>query len=459
MNEHLYLETSPFEGTYKTILQNLFANSWSIIIYLVVSVSIVYLLGYVENLAVLFVAFQLPTIAACSYVTWSNPYLRFRLPINWLATAALALFIYLHNSPDSYIAKTTISNLIGVIGWFFSLYWLAHGLIWTAKVGRRNRQLERSEFIEFIADLLAIWGMTLLIASILNLLIGQSMQDILSGAFFGNALLEAINLVTATSVLRFVPLGFISIGLLIIVALRLRDVPYHPKEIRQLFPERGQGGMLALQNLLMILYIPIWMVIVIVGFIIHFSELLWETSRSFIQDYLNRLWFAVISLVLGPMLFYLGHLLTLQSMHLIVTYTATASHGLFQDLVIFLVDNLLILLALTLYIFSVPPMGVRFRGENSWAMLGMSLYAELFSRGINTVTAVGQTFALFGIVPFAIPLTALLPGGPTFGFFHMAYLVIVILCFVGYRLWIKKVFNLKPLAYVLSHIKFKSRQN
>lgn len=424
----------PFEGEYRNLLFQLMASTWVAVAYVVISLVAVYVLGYLYKPTMLFAAIQIPTVVACAYVVSPNPNISWRLPINWIATAVLAALVFVSKSTDYYFNQNIIGTFIGLIAWFFVIYWIISAITWSLKMHKQHKNtLNRIDFIELMAELVATWGATLQVAFIFSWIFMPFLEGVAYEANTTRYLLVVIESIKELSILRFIPISVFLLGLLVLASLRFQTDPYRPKTMNEVLPVKA-GSLLS--SFIVALRIPVWILVVIIGFITHFAKLFWESALSFFKSYIARLCLILIGLVVAPTLLYFGHTLVLQSLYRVNQYITAESVGIFSGIKQFAVVNLLMLLALCIYVISVPPLATHYRGEKIDKLL-KSIYNEIITHGKAAAVAVGQTFSLFGIVPFVIPVASLLPGGPTFGLFSILYTVIVLTCF-GFYLFTKK---------------------
>lgn len=419
----------PYEGEYRNLLLKLMSSSWASVLYVVISLLTVYVLGYVNNPVILFTAIQIPTVIACSYVISPNPNIFRRLPINWIATAFLSALVYFYKTADNSNGKYYISNLIGIVAWFFAIYWLVNAVQWSLKKHKNIKgPLSRLQFIKLFTKLIATWGAILQIVYFLSWILLPYLENIADNAPSINALLYTIQSTKKFSILRFLPISSIFVALLILVSFRFKDDPYQPKTMSEVLPLKVSS---VLASFIVALRIPVWILLVIIGFVSHFTKLFWITTRDFIKEFIVRFCFILFGLILAPAILYFGHMLLLDSLHIVTNYIYSEKVRIFQGVTQFFYVNLLFLAALCIYVVSIPPLSVRYRGETI-KTLRRSIHNGIFIQGKASTTAVGQTFSLFGIVAFVVPVASLLPGEPSFGLFSLFYSTIVIICLIFY---------------------------
>ncbi|MDZ7363690.1 MAG: hypothetical protein ONB46_23680 [candidate division KSB1 bacterium] len=352
---------APFEGEYRDLLMKLMASTWVPVVYVLASLIITYVLGHVHSPIIFFTVIQIPTLIACSYVVSPNPNLTYRLPINWIATAILAAFVYASQTSETYYGYSELGDEIGMVAWFFAIYWTLSAVIWSIKMRKVNKdKLSRLESVEFFGELFATWGAALQVAFIFSWIVIPFLEGITYGAATARSLAVTVEAFRGMSILRFLPVSVLLLGLLIMVSFRFQIDPYRPKTMNEVLPVK-KGSLLV--SLLIALRIPVWILIVIIGFINHFSKLLWESTRDFFKNFLARLCFIFVGLVLAPALLYFGHIILLKSLHLVTQYLDSETFGFFGNIKQFFIVNLLVLITLCVYVISVPPLAVRYRGE------------------------------------------------------------------------------------------------
>jgi len=425
----------PFEGEYRNLISALMSNTWIGILYVVASIIILYTLGHVSNPLYLFFAIEIPTITACSYVVSPNPNIAFRLPINWIGTAVLVALMFAAQLEPNTSEQKNIGNAIGITIWCFVAYWAVNAILWNIRAwGKSKDKLNQIGLINLVAYFLAIWGATIQVAYMLSWIFLPFIRSISYNAPIPNSLISAIDIVRNYSVLRFLPIGILILGILLMASLRFKEDPYYPRALHEVLP--SSNGNQILNSFIMGIRIPVWIVVVIMGFISHFSMLIWKSVTEFLRTYFARLICVAIGLILGPTLLFIGHKIGLFALDNLAKYL-NFSASTYRGIINFFYVNFLMLAALCLYVIAAPPLLVRYRGETANSIIS-SIQIEIYARGKVVASAIGQTFSLFGIIAFVVPVASLLPGGHGFGVFSILYSIIVAVSLIIYLLQKKK---------------------
>ena len=419
----------PFEGEYKNLVVKLMGNTWLAIVYIAASILVIYGFGFITNPLMLYMAIQLPLVLACSYVVSPNKNVSRRLPVYWIGTAIFASLIYASQNAVNYSDKIIIGNFLGVLAWAFAIYWTISAIKWSSRARQYNKEkLKRAELIEFIAKIISIWGATLQLAFFLSWLIVPYLELHSFNAPYANAFISTVKFIKKSSIFSYLPLGLLFFGLLIIVSFKFKDDPYVPKSMEEVLAFEKRS---IFTNFLLAIRLPIWIMLVIIGFIIHFLKLLWLSTKQFGDFYIARLVFIVIGLVFAPVILFWGHSIFLNALKHVSTYSNFNYSSFFNGFKYFIIINVLVIVSLCLYVISIPPLAARYRGQNLASLIS-SIKDELFIYGKSASNAVGHTFSLFGIIILLIPITDLLPGGPDFGIFSTLYSAIILTCLAIY---------------------------
>lgn len=417
-----------FSGAFRSPLDKMIRDAWLAVWYVLATVALVALLTMTVHASALFIALQLPLIALCSYVVWPDVNVARRLPFIWTLTAALALFSYLAQPTLGETGRQEWSNAAGVMMWLLLGYWVFGAARWSLEVARRSKaRLEFVQSLELFALLFATWGAMFEITSFFAWLVLSLWRDLSVDAPVVAALFSFITAMKTSAALRYLPLEIVLVSLLVLTALRMKDDHYVPRSLDEFLPIREESFF---APFVMALRIPVWIVIVMIEFAVHFSRLAREACLDFVKTFVVRLAFNLLSFALAPLLFYLGHALMLDALHLAAAYYASAENVMegFQQ---FFVINIMMLAALCFYVLAVPLLAARYR-RAQFVELMPALRRQLFVEGKDYVAALGQTFSLLGVLAFAIPVVTLLPGKPNFGVFSSLYAVIVLAGFAWY---------------------------
>lgn len=421
--------SSSYAGEYRNLTTALMKNGWAAVSYIVFTTFIIYSLGSNTNLITIFVAIQIPTILASTFVTSPNPNLAYRLPFNWILTAILAIAVYSAIN-DVALDQDTAANTIGVILWLFTFYWIALAIRWTLQTRRKIQEYQGFSLLKLGLDMLATWGATLQIAFFISVAMLPYLESLASSGALGSLLVGFLEIILSISLLQFLPLGLVLFSLLMLVSLRLTAFPYKLKRLESLLARVENETIRAFA---LAVLLPIWLVQLILGFMLHLSTLFLKELKEFLEDFLARFTFVFLGLILGPSLLYLGHFSLLIAIEYAMNSPSNFSLSVenlfslqvFSGIPGFLVAHTYILLGLLAYVIVAAPLSARYKGQSIQNLL-TELKKDFKTEGFEAVTVIGHSFALFGLVPFAIVVAAfLLPGGKEIDSFSFYYGLII----------------------------------
>ncbi|MEK7729642.1 MAG: hypothetical protein AAB354_14645, partial [candidate division KSB1 bacterium] len=373
-------ETVPpvFAGAFLGPLAKLRSDVWWAVWYVLASLAVVTLLLHFVNAVVLFVVLQIPLVILCSYVVSPDPNVARRLPLLWSITAVLALFVYLLPRAEMSSTREVINNAAGLTTWLLTVYWLANGVKWSAGLMHQQKgKIDRLQSLELVALLCATWGAVFEIASLLVWIVLGSWQDLAQRAPGVHALFSAVSLMKTSPALRFLPLEIVFVSLLVLTALRMRDEHYVPRSLDEFLPIREDSFF---APFVMTVRIPVWIVVILIEFSVHFARLAREATVDFAQKFVARLGFILLGFALAPLLFYLGHVFMLAALDSASLYFASfveekiPDPTFWQGLGRFFLVNVLMLVALCCYALAVPFLAARSR-----RVLGLNFSAALRS--------------------------------------------------------------------------------
>lgn len=430
-NRYPFQEPAPdlYQGEYNELLSILMKNTWVAVAYMGISVLVVYVFSFIESPILLAGIAEIPLFAISFYVVSPNPNLTRRLPLNWILTALLAGLMFAASKYNW--SSVDAGNAVGAICWLFVLYWIASSIVWSLQLRATvAKDWPNSISIQFVASLLMTWGAILQITYLVSWVVLPYFASKYRGSPVMESLLLIVGLVESTSILRFLPIGPFLLGLIIFGSLRLGINPYSPISMDRVLPVKKMS---IVTSFMTAIRIPVWIMLIILGFIRHFALILLEELREFARYWLARLAFIIVGLVLAPTLLYASHLLLLNIFDALSRYLSDKSLSVGDSLIFFLLINFLAVGVLSLYVLSIPLLSAHYRGETVNSFWD-SLHYEVFVLGKSSANAVGQAFSLFGMVTFAIPAASLLPGGTGFGTFSALYTLVVVSFMVYYFL-------------------------
>lgn len=425
-----------FSGEYRKLLAQLLGETWLAIVYVLFVIIVVWLLSQWDNLAVVFALTSIPILIVCSYVTSPDPNIRSRLPVFWFFGALLAFFIFLRlngefypsifdleplqedaasPAPFYYMEIYTLENIIGIICWLIAAYLIGISIAWSLNVKMKVAIVD-SEFIGF---LLATWGAIFQLALFLSwILLPLIHIENIEGTVL-LSFLNTVGVVGGSSPLKLLPTGIFLIGILIYVSLEFKDDPYDPISVDEVLPIASSS---IIGSLLMAIRIPVWILLIILGFIAHFIKLFLRSVAKFLDYLIARAVFLLVGAIAAPLLLFLGNYLLLYILDMLLG--GQVQGMAFQQVLTFFLINALLLVALYAFVVAIPLLAIRYRGE-SLKSFWTGLSEDIFKHGRPPFNAVGGSFSLFGILILAVPVASLLPGGPPFGVFSIIYTIVV----------------------------------
>jgi hypothetical protein len=132
----------------------------------------------------------------------------------------------------------------------------------------------------------------------------------------------------------------------------------------------------------------------------------------------------LVAVVVPVAVFLCAHYLFLRSMHLVSTNLSHTS-GRVDGLALLVSVHAMVLLALALYVVAVAPLALA-SVPNSVSEAWPEIKGYFDREGYLVAHAVGKSFLIYGIVPLAVPLAALLPHGTGWGAFSITYVLLII---------------------------------
>lgn len=420
-----------YTGQYRDLLNNVFQKTWLAVLYVVCTTALVYFLGGIHDSLTLFIVLQLPFILTGSYVLWPNPNIRYRVPIGWTTTA---LLLYLTSkfeqlnrvsSHTSSEFKTWQQNIL-IVSYSTTIliicilvYSMYIGIAWTYKSLKGHSS--KSE----ISIFLAMWGATLQMVQIAAKLVLPYIKPIISENDVGRNIIKIGETSLSYSIFGFVPISLFLIGTLIFVSFSVSEDPYKPISLVDFMSVKNASS---LYDFIKIVLVPLWIIFIILGFVAHLLVITVRVLIEFTENYIPRVIFIVISLVLGPTSFFVGHESLMISMKKIIDYMSVSEMSEkinTQSLImVFLLIHGHILLALSIYFASICLITLRYRGETPKQIVS-AVFQGIFGEGKEAAIAVTQVFSLTGILILIVPIAALIPGGPGFGAFSWVYTAIM----------------------------------
>ncbi|MDJ0837998.1 MAG: hypothetical protein QNK37_15900 [Acidobacteriota bacterium] len=360
------------------------------------------------------------------FVVFKEKTLTLRLPVNWIGSAAMAYFIFLHED-----RKEPVGDYVAIIFLVFITYWLISAVTWTVKFKSMNRTYDRYASLYLAGFLLSVWSVTLQVFMLAwHFLSKPFLSTYMAGSVYGEILEDWMTGYLMTAPYKLIPVSLIIIGFILMSIIRFHENPFKPMTKEQVLRAPNHPF---LASLFVIVSIPIWLIGNMILLIAHTMQMLVLTILSFLETWLIRFVFIATSLVLGPFGFYLGHRALLASFQGSVIYLGGENLNLNQALPIFFTINGLFLLGLFFYILAAAFSSVRFKGHRLWNIVG-SFFQEFRDRGKNVALALSIAYCLIIWIAVAIPIVTPIHGS-VFGAFSILYTLLLITVFLVFKSW------------------------
>lgn len=395
------------QAEYRDLPTHLTRGAWVLLVYTLVSLGAVYATGAFADPNLFFVLFELPLLGIAAYVLSPAPRLRLRLPLFWSITAALVV---------GWRSGLGDSWMLALACWALVLTWMAMGVL------EAIRRLDRVSGGRALGRFTSIIGAWMLAASFLFSWVGAWLRNPLEGSPPGDALLFLAEGVLATAEIRVVFGLVLMTGLMVTAAsLFVRD-PYEPPRPSDV---RAITGDSVLGLLLRMIRWPVWIAVLVCGFTLKFFRHLVRAGQDFLDDWLARVYYAMVGLVLGPAILACGHLLVWTVAEMAMAPPGTAATGFPDQISRVATQHILGLLALGLYAASPAFVGLRWRDGEGLTGLWRRTREGFREVGQPAAISVGRGFSVLGVVVVVLPLAAMIPGGPGFGPTAVLYVILL----------------------------------
>jgi hypothetical protein len=413
-------------STYRDLLADLTRHSWIILTYALASVVLIYALGFWPSVSLLFFVFLVPTIAAVSYVLSANPILQMRLLMIWSITTLIA-WAYKNALMVSDVSWASDALSLGLI--LVVIYWLSLAISSSKEEFVANQRRENTT--SALAWLLSTWGATLQVAFVSLLVVKYLLHGVLATSTLGSGLVHVLEAIRLTSPVMWLPSGVFAAGMIFYAVVLFTYLPYVAPDFKDILPAKFPP---VVNDLFAAVRIPVWLVVVIIGFLVHFVSLLGYAFGEFGEKWLGRFTLLITALIAPTLSLLLGNLAFLHAMSFVsANLMGQGDIGLWASLLMVLIVHGLVLSALFLYVISVAPMGCDVVSVSIRTVPG-HLKRYFAEHGFSAAQAAGKSFALYGIVFLAVPLASLLPGGAHWGVFSTCYTAIIAIAAILYVL-------------------------
>ncbi len=392
------------------------------LIYSIGCILIVYAVNHWANEVVLFLITELPTLLAMAYVVSASHSLRFRVPFLQFLSAVF-MWTYAGSTAESGGWAAVISSVCLLA--FFG-YCITRAVTGSMQEFRENVSTE--PVTPALALLFTAWGATAQVVMIVLALV-KTVLPVPDQSIAGLAVRGLLSVSPAHSLLSIVPIGLLVLGLLLYTALRFKDEPYDPPDYATVAKLRVHP---VVDPILAAVCIPVWVAVVILGFVFQFFTHLWSSIRDFFVGWFGRLMLILVGLVFPVATMLIGHQCLRAAMRSVMEVVSLSGES--NQVGQFVIIHSFALLALSLYVVAVAPMSVEVVQEPPLAAIGR-IAQSLREEGFPASNAVGRAFALYGVVFLAVPTANLLPGSKGFGFFSIVYSAVglLLLCVIVFR--------------------------
>lgn len=432
-----------FEGKYKEILTSINNNIMAGVILFIGLLLVVILLGQIKNPVLLSAFIQIPIIVFSLIVLSPNKILRSKMIPFWILPSIISELsiihvIYLPYSIVNYSMQKLTSELIGILLCFEVLFMLIYSIKWTRDFYRINYKVgDRNNISSTVAELFCIWGcFTQIFVFVSNFLSIFIRYNVNSASIH---LLEVISkFISTNTFFAYLPMVFIFLGIILYVSLQFQIHQFNPIKFDQILPLNDKV-LFFYKGIFIGIKIPIWIIILIIGFLRHFIFLFIISIYDFIKYFIARFVFIFLSVILPFSLFFISPLLIYLSLKF--AYNDNLEVYSIFSYISFLKTHGLLLLSLCFYSLGVALLTIRYRGE-SIDNIFSSITLILSSEGKKALISLGNnTYSTFGILIIIIPIIMLLPPiGPIINVYSVLY-VFIVLVLLTYELYTKN--NLK----------------
>lgn len=274
-----------------------------------------------------------------------------------------------------------------------------------------------------VADLLSVWGATLQVVLLITIAVKPILPEVLFKAPPGVLVADVLLLLSLTSPWAWLPIGPFLFGLVLCASLRIRYDPYSAPDYARVLPIDVPTVFIPLVHTIRL---PVWIAIVIGGFVAHFGKHIWMSICSFADRWLGRLVLMMAGLVLPTVSISAGHFMILIAMDLVKDHVMNIRGDLKGDIGDFLAIHVSILFGLCLYFVGVIPLALEVKPidiRNVFGLMGNTATHV----GLPAAFALGKSFAPYGFMVIAVPVGALIPGGARPGLFSAIYGTMLVL--------------------------------
>lgn len=415
------------DAAYRDLLERLTKKAWLAFAFVVSLIIFTYVMGLWQRPTIFFLAVEAPMMAAAWFILSVNHRLALIALFTWTATA-LAVIGYF--SPTDVISQGVVVELLPLAMLSLFIYWLVRAI-----AGNRAELRGSHEFVslpKIVAIILTLWGATLQVALIVITPARYLLADAAGHSYVGELLLGLLRFIRLGSPVSWIPIGFLLLGLFLFAMIRFSDDPYVASDYSNVLPVSSEVPFV--NEIVAGIRLPVWLVVVILGFVKHFVRLTWESLRDFLRTWLGRLVLILVGLVVPVLAFASGHAAVYLALSRVGRHLDLETATYFSGLTTVIIVHLLFIAGLALFVVGVGPMALPIEG-NSIDGAMESVREHLRSEGFSAAQAVGKAFVLFGLVIIAVPIAALLPGGAGWGSFATCYTLVLTLFVVSYAVW------------------------
>lgn len=255
-------------------------------------VALIFVFESQKNYLLYYLIIQILLFGFTYFFLFDEESIRVRLPINWLvATAFGAAYFAKKTFPyDGIVQKMTADTLIGVLVCTF-IYWIASGVIWTARFNEENPAHSRNELLHLVGFVISVWALTTQISFFILWVIKGFVFDLVATSTMSKAFISVLEGIGSLSLLGILPASLLPLilflfGMILMVIFRLEHDPFEPWSRDFFVGILGSYNPTSqfLESILMTVHIPVWLVSNMALFIFHIAGLFFKSMLYFFKN-------------------------------------------------------------------------------------------------------------------------------------------------------------------------------
>jgi len=401
---------------YRDIPSKVMSKAWIGITYAMATTFVLYVIGRYGSISQYYIAVEVPTLAMVMYVLSVDPTLRWRVPFLWVLTAGGIWG--LAQEGDSLSVVTEAFPVTATIVFSYWTYRAVYGTVSEAYSAEKRS--------EAISVLLATWGATLQLGLIGAGILLPLLDSYVESSLTADTLASIIRGIRHTSPVYWGPSWMLLLGVVILAGLRLKTDPYVPPEFRTILPIISTNQFIQIPA--NIVRYPVWIVVMVLGFVKHFVKQVLLSLHVFIDRWVGRLVLIAIG-VLAPTLALGGaNWMVLEMCSRVHSRLSGEAPAWITDTWRLTVIHILMLAGLCLFSFGCACLGLRIGSYRVRDAIEIIRH-EWACRIWPAAETMGKAFCLYGFLVVAVPVAALMPGPPAAGRLSGFYLTILISLF------------------------------